>query len=427
MICIKEEKNIEYVKRILSQKINIKRYLLVLGTVLCIALGAFFAAASFGIFGSKNVDSSEEIQEDLLAPVDKQTGKLNVLLLGVDMAGLRTDTIIVASYDLDGNKLKLLSIPRDTRMYVGARYQKINAAHAITQSGKIKGPQGTIEAVTRLTGIPINYYVEFSFSAFRNTIDALGGVDFDVPRDMFYEDPVQDLHINLKKGFQHLDGDKAEQLVRFRRYPEGDIARVKMQQSFLKALMQQKLNAQIITKIPDIISQLKDDVNTNFTVLDAAKYLPNLKDLSVENVQMYHLPGEYNDTDYGASYWICDLEATKTLVESEFGYDATKITIHSADGKSKSKDVKLTPTASVPPSSAPEETEMPPVQTKQPIIDLNETEEKPSSESPAEETAGSEAVPLEKEAPMSEMTEKTESTHIDETLPANDAASTIEE
>ena len=134
----------------------------------------------------------------------------------------------------------MLSIPRDTRMYIGSKYQKINAAYAMrTKEGKIKGPNGTIDAVTRLTGIPINYYVEFSFDAFRETIDALDGVDFYVPQRMVYRDPEQGLYINLSKGQQLLDGDKAEQLVRFRQYPEGDIKRVQVQQDFIRAVAAQ--------------------------------------------------------------------------------------------------------------------------------------------------------------------------------------------
>ncbi|MBQ7793738.1 MAG: LCP family protein [Clostridia bacterium] len=273
-------------------------------------------------------DSEAVIDEDYVAPVDKATGKANVLLLGVDKDGLRTDTIIFASYDLDNNKVNMLSIPRDTRMYIGGRFQKINAAHSLTKNGKIKGPQGTIEAVTRLTGMPINYYVEFSFEAFRNTIDALGGVEFDVPQRMYYRDPAQDLYIDLQAGLQTLDGDKAEQLVRFRQYPRGDIQRVETQQAFVKALAEQKLNIGLLTKIPDIFKTLQKDIDTNFKVSDVLKYLPNLKELSPENVTMYQLPGDFSGAEYSASYWLVNISELKTLVSETFGYPeaAEKVT-----------------------------------------------------------------------------------------------------
>lgn len=310
-----------------------------LGVVVAIFLVVMGVSALLSGKGEVNLDE-DAITVDQLAPVDKASGKINVLILGVDVEGLRTDTIIVASYDLDNDKINMLSIPRDTRMYIGSKYQKINAAHAITQKGGIKGPQGSIEAVTRLTGIPINYYVEFNFSTFRDVIDALGGIEFDVPRDMNYEDPVQDLYIHLKKGPQLLDGDKAEQLVRFRRYPEGDIARVRMQQEFMKAVAEQKLNASIIQKIPDLFRTFQSNIKTNFTIVDVMKYLPNLSDLKAENITMYQVPGNYNDTDYGASYWIADMNGLRTIVSENFGYTSARGTIHSADGSSMAKDTK---------------------------------------------------------------------------------------
>lgn len=317
-------------------RFNVKMYLTILGISLAVILSTFFVAMGCGIF-TGNIGKTDDAEE-MVVPVDKATGKVNALIMGVDADGLRTDTIMVASYDLDNGKINILSIPRDTRMYIGTKYQKINAAHAVSVKGAKKGPEGTVEAVTRLTGIPINYYVEFSFETFRDTIDALGGVYFDVPRDMKYDDPVQNLHINLKQGYQFLDGDKAEQLVRFRRYPEGDIARVAMQQNFLKAVFEQKLNAGIITKMPDLYKQLSKNITTNVKLSDVVKYVPNISDLAMENIAMYQLPGGFNDKDYGASYWVCNMEETKTLIENTFGYDASNITIHSADGTSAKKD-----------------------------------------------------------------------------------------
>lgn len=304
------------------------------------------------------------MNDEYTEPVDKASGKVNVLVLGVDADGLRTDTIILASYDLDNNKINMLSIPRDTRMYIGKKYQKINAAHSLTQNGKIKGPQGTIEAVTRLTGVPINYYVEFSTSAFRKMIDALGGVEFDVPQRMHYTDSSQGLYIDLQPGVQILDGDKAEQLVRFRKYPRGDIARVEVQQSFVKAVAEQKLNVEILTKLPDIYEVLQSDIKTNFTVLDIMKYVPNLKELTSENVQFFQLPGEFSGAGYSASYWLADIESLKTLITDTFGYDATYITTGIA-GKQYSGEDRIksspAPTADTTPkpTSAPRSTPKP--------------------------------------------------------------------
>lgn len=357
-----------------------KKRAIIFAISLVAIIGVFFVAVFLsGLFGTSILFNDGSINQDYMTPVDEVSGKINVLVLGVDKEGLRTDTIIVASFNTEDNSVNMLSIPRDTRMYVGSRYQKINAAHAITQSGKIKGPQGSVEAVTRLTGIPINYYVEFSFSAFRDTIDALDGVYFDVPQRMKYSDPVQDLYINLSKGYQLLDGDKAEQLVRFRQYPEGDIKRVRVQQDFIKAVAEQKLNATIITKLPSLYKTLSENIKTNFTLSDMTKYAPYLLKLDLENINMYELPGEYSGDEYSASYWLADMEKVKMLVEETFGYDASKITTGKSgtsyldDLKNGGKDNSPTNSpSSTPKASSTAETSSTPKQTEK-VDDVNET------------------------------------------------------
>lgn len=332
-----------------TPKLKRKRYFRIFFSVVLVI--AVIAGICIGCDFSTNDDITDD---NVLAPVDIKEGKINVLLLGVDIEGLRTDAMMVASYDISENKVNLLSIPRDTRMYIGTKYQKINAAHAIGgMKGKIAGPEGSVEAVTRLTAIPINYYIEFSFGAIDNFINALGGVDFDVPdvegkgRGMNYDDPVQSLHIHLKPGMQHLNGNQVQQLLRYRKsntkglgYPEGDRGRVSMQQSFIRALVDQKFTVSNLSKIPDIITSIKEGIKTNMSIVDMTKYMKYLKDFSSENITAYQLPGEGNGTDYGASYWICNLEETKELIQNVFGYDASNITIDSPDGSSKSKDKK---------------------------------------------------------------------------------------
>ena len=366
-----------------------------------IIISAFFFTLLFagilclGFFDALFPQAGRDVQaeDELVEPVDKASGKINVLILGTDADGSRTDTIIVASYNLDDGVINMLSIPRDTRMYIGKRFQKINAAYSLTQNGKRKGESGTIEAVTRLTGIPINYYIKFSCSAFRNTIDALGGVDFYVPRRMKYSDPTQNLYIDLYEGQQHLDGDKAEQFVRFRYYPLGDIDRVTAQQNFLKALAEQKLNASILGKIPELYKTLQNDVETNFSIMDIMKYLPNLRELSSQNIHMYQLPGSFSGDEYDASYWLANISEIKTLVSETFGYDASNITT-GANGITDPGDKKpkatakpsaaptTKPTSTVKPSAAPRATHTPapthtpsasPPHTPEPVRDIDES------------------------------------------------------
>ena len=330
-----------------------KKRIVIFSISLAVIIVTFVASLAIGgMFGMNSLFNPNSITDDYTAEVDEVTGKVNVLILGVDKEGLRTDTIIVASFDTDDSTVNMLSIPRDTRIYAGSKYQKINAAHALTgANGKIKGPQGSIEAVSRLTGIPINYYVEFSFDAFKETIDALGGIYFDVPQNMKYSDPTQGLYINLQKGYQFLDGDKAEQLVRFRSYPEGDIKRVRVQQSFIQEVANQKLNVGIVSKIPDLFKTLSKNIDTNFTLRDVTKYATALLKLDTGSINMYQLPGEYSQGQYTASYWLANMDEISALVEGTFGYDTSKITLGKAgtrvlsytDGKSSANRTDNTP------------------------------------------------------------------------------------
>ena len=316
-----------------------------------IVIGFFFVLLLVGVlgglgFGFWNV--TPEQAEDDIATVEISGGKINVLLLGTDEGGLRTDCIMLASFDTETKEAKLLSIPRDTRMYVGTRYQKINAAHAVHNSqGEIAGAQGSVEAVSRLTGVPINYYVELPFNAVAECIDLLGPVTFEIPDlyndgvGMVYDDPVQNLHINLKPGIQELNGEQVVHLLRYRKgnmvngkrksYENGDIGRIAVQQQFLQALIDQKLNASLILKMPAIFKQLTSSIKTNFNVKDIIKYSKYLTDFSSDMLHEYSLPGTAQDID-GASYWVCDLSETRVLIENEFGYDASNITIEKNAG-----------------------------------------------------------------------------------------------
>ena len=158
------------------------------------------------------------------------------MLLGVDRRADdvgRSDTLMVASVDMDSHKAALLSVPRDTRVAIdGHGYDKINHAYAFG------GHELSKSTVERLLGTHIAHYVIIDTKAFQRIIDALGGVDIDVDKRMHYEDPWDDnggLVIDLYPGQQHLDGAKAIQYVRYRD-GEGDIGRIGRQQKFMKAV-----------------------------------------------------------------------------------------------------------------------------------------------------------------------------------------------
>lgn len=321
--------------------INIKRYFQVLGISLGVLLIAGFVA--LGMDFSKFNPSQMSV--DNTSTVEASNGKINVLLMGTDEDGLRTDSIILCSFDTETKELKMMNVPRDLKIFVGNRYQKINAAHAYMTDGKIGGPTATVEAVTRFTGIPINYYVDFSFDAVAHVIDELGPVKFTIPDlyndgvGMVYDDPVQSLHINLAPGEHDLTGQQAVWVMRYRHgnvdpktgtfksYPNGDIQRTEMQQKLLKAIVDQKFNASLILKIPSIFNEISKEIKTNLTFADVVKYSKYLAGFSASNIKSVAMEGTFeNDKSLGDVY-IVDLKQVRELVQTEFGYDADHITL----------------------------------------------------------------------------------------------------
>lgn len=317
-------------------KFNIKRYFQVLGISLCVVLAA--AVVCMGI------DFSALFNKDTATPDEHTTAvqddKINVLVMCVDIDGLRTDAIMLAQYDTQTNSVKLLSIPRDTRMFVGNRYQKINAAHAyIGESGEIGGPEAACEAVTRITGVPINYYIDFSFDAVAHVINDIGTINFTIPdvtgdgEGMVYDDPVQGLHINLPPGNYDLDGSQVVQMLRYRKnnygkgYLNGDRDRIALQQEFLKSFVDQKLNASLILKIPAIWKDITSEIKTNVDITDVIKYSKYLTGFSSTNIATFQLPGTDARDSVNGSVWVPNLEQIRELINTEFGYPADNITV----------------------------------------------------------------------------------------------------
>lgn len=139
---------------------------------------------------------------------------------------------------------------------------------------------------------------EINLDSFIEIVDAIGGVEIDVPSNMYYKDPTQNLYINLKKGFQTLDGKNAQGFVRFRQYFTGDIQRIEMQKLFLKAFFNKITNSEnIISNLFNFITIFIDNVNTNMTISDAIDYIPYIKNISLENFTMETLPGD-GETPY---------------------------------------------------------------------------------------------------------------------------------
>lgn len=308
-------------------KFSIKKYFQVLGSVLGAMLLAFFVIMGFDFTGEDQ--NSALNSEGTVALVDG--GTINVLLMCTDEDGLRTDAMMLACYDTSANTVNLLSVPRDLRVFVGNRYQKINAAHAYEKNGQIGGPVAACEAVTRVTGVPINYYIDFSFSAVAKVIDELGPINFTIPdvygdgTGMVYDDPVQNLHINIKPGNQDLNGEQVVHLLRYRQdnhgrgYPRGDEDRIEVQQEFLKTLVDQKLNVSVIQKMPAIYADVMSDLKTNLSVKDIIRYSKYLTDFTSAGIHSETIAADATQNPPNGDVLVPNMAKLQAQVQRLFG------------------------------------------------------------------------------------------------------------
>lgn len=244
------------------------------------------------------------------------------LLLGKSEA--MTDTIMVAKYSPSTGDAVLLSIPRDS--FVGNNPNTATASDKINSKYQIS-PQRTIDAVNDLTGLNIKYYITVDTKALRDLVDAIGGVYFDVPIKMDYDDSSQDLYIHLEPGYQLLDGQKAEWLVRFRHnnngtsysyeYGDNDLGRMRTQREFLMAVAQQTLKLENITKINDILNVIEQEVETNIDFDTMMEYAPALLNINADNIQTDMLPGTAQYCN-GVAVYLVDEDEAKQLVNELF-------------------------------------------------------------------------------------------------------------
>ena len=291
---------------------------------------ALFMAGFVGYSVYKNGWGVKGLIQTAMGQDEKKLAELEpltVLVMGVseDISSKLTDTIIIASYNPKTQKATLLSIPRDT--FIGKNkntatsYDKINALYQ-------SSPEKTLATVNKITGLDIKYYVVISNNALVQLVDEIGGVEFDVPIDMNYDDSSQDLAIHLKKGKQKLNGTQAEGLVRFRKnnngtsypseYGDNDLGRMRTQREFITEVAKQTLQLKNITKIGSFLDIIKENVTTNIKNWSTIKdYVAYAVDFNTENIRTGSLPGEagyYNKL----SFFIYNQKETDKLVKELF-------------------------------------------------------------------------------------------------------------
>lgn len=317
-------------------------------------VGSFVIVASLVVFAYRNSlpQAPKQVFTDIYTGEEEETvtepkeeeqmfdlpDKTNFLIIGLDDIAENTDTILVGSMDSKTQKIDIISIPRDTytvlsektkqrinQFYNAPNVMKINSVYLFTGAKK-DSIDYLKEEIENILNIDINYHAIVNTEAFREIVDTLGGLEYNLTRDYDYDDPLQDLHIHLKEGFQKLNGDQVEQLMRFRNdYAMGDLDRIKVQQGVMKEFFKQVLSkdkikqnalgyAQIILKY----------VKTNFGVEDLPSYVSLIFKLNPSSISFHTLPGQADDSQ-GPSYFMVDKSKTAKLVNDVFYKSAEQI------------------------------------------------------------------------------------------------------
>lgn len=295
------------------------RVLIIVAVVLAILLASAAAAVKL-LFVKPTIPNTPSLpvssaEQDLNIPGPKTSGDrkenfFTFLVIGRDTGGGgNTDTLMLAAYDVNNQKLNVMSIPRDTMVNVSWDIKKINSVYNMYGGGD-EGIEALCAELSQLVGFVPDYQIVVEWDAVGELVDAIGGVYFDVPIDMNYDDPAQDLHIHINKGYQHLDGEQAMGVVRYRHdnmingkmkgYPNGDLGRIETQQAFLTAVIEQCLQFQNITKIKELARIFNENVTTNLSVNNLLWFgqqavLGNEKDgskLDMDNVNFVTMPNE---------------------------------------------------------------------------------------------------------------------------------------
>lgn len=294
---MKEEKTVNKIK---PRKRHI--FLKVLLVLLLLAAGAL----AYSNFSVRNITPEREEEYSEL------TGIINILLIGADYneVGIsegRSDTIMLVTLDMEEQDIFVMSVPRDTYAQVeGHGKTKINHAFAYG------GVKLLTDSVENLLGIPIDYYAATNFAGFEAVIDAMGGIDIEVDKDMDHQTYYD--HIKLEKGFQHLDGKQALQFVRYRQDKMGDLKRVERQQLFMQAVIEKLTSAQGILSLPAVASAAFDMVDTDLKKADLIALAANVVLWDLSELKTQTLPGKFTVIN-NLSYWMVNEAELATLLQ----------------------------------------------------------------------------------------------------------------
>lgn len=250
---------------------------------------------------------------------DRKQDYYTILIAGTDNDGIRTDTIMIAAFDVKAKTVSVMSIPRDTLVNVTRSVKKVNSAYAV---GGVKELKAELKG---LLGFQVDRYAIVGIQGMAELIDAIDGVYVDVPVDMDYDDPSQDLDINIKAGYQLLDGENAVDFARYRSgYANADIGRIAAQQRLVSAVVKKLISPSTIPKIPSLVSIVMKNVESDFTIGEMISLSVAGLSVDPETIEMFTLPG-YDETLRGQSYWVPYENQLLKIINSNFNPSEKKI------------------------------------------------------------------------------------------------------
>ena len=310
-----------------------KRRSILLVIALILILDGAYAAAKVWVKMDQWQGKAEK-SDFVVSASDQEKIKdvINVAVLGTDEDGFRADVNMLVSFNTTTKELHMISVPRDTRVVMtdemirhlnkeGKYIPQQNGVYGQCKLTELHAYAGegnrstfSVAMMEELLGVKVDYYIKFDLTAFKKVVDAVGGVDFYVPMNMYWDmtDTGGPL-INLREGMQHLDGEKAEQLVRFRDgYAQKDLKRIEVQQEFIMALIEKVCSSEtLLNRLDDLVEVVLDCTESDITVAEALKYVKYVKDLdpakiTSDTVPYVGDPGKYVEMDE---------EGTKELID----------------------------------------------------------------------------------------------------------------
>ncbi|MGN7470963.1 LCP family protein [Brevibacillus sp. SAFN-007a] len=295
-------------------------------------------AATAGYYGYSFYQFAQHIQQpNVITPAPPDGGaatkaaeipewdgqeRVNILLMGVDRRGMkqnglpRSDSMMLVSIDPVAKRYDVFSILRDTYVDIpGSGSARINSA--IVDGG----PELAMKTVSQFTGLPVDRYVITDFEGFKALIDSIGGVEIDVEKNMYYHDPTDKgiYDIQLKKGLQRLDGNKALQYVRFRHDATSDYTRTERQRKLLTAVVSQMKSGTTLIQLPSILKEVTPYIQTNISSMDMLKLSALGLKINTAEPGNYQLPpmGMFRESHRAGAVLIPDVDQIQSFIQEK--------------------------------------------------------------------------------------------------------------